>query len=75
MKKTGTCPKCGSMEIKGFYTAATETSVGVILSRWHSVTLETLTCADCGYTEFYANDNDLERFRSEGKQYYSQKID
>lgn len=74
MKKTGTCPKCGSREIKGFYTAATESSVGVLLSRWHSATLETLTCAECGYTEFYTNDKGLEKIKSEGKQYSAQKI-
>ena len=69
MKKTGICPKCGSNEVKGFYKPMSQMHVAVLISKWHSATLETLSCANCGYTEFYSDEKGIENLRSEGKTY------
>lgn len=70
MKRTNTCPKCGSSNViadakaidRAHYNAVTELSVGtfrkpeaLLLKGQLTSTLSAWVCADCGYVEFYAD--------------------
>lgn len=69
MKQTGTCPKCGSIEVKGFIKVMGQSAVHLGISARHSATLEALACANCGYIEFYSDTKGLENIRSHAKPY------
>ena len=71
MKKTNTCPKCGSIEIIGDAKAIddqggmhlgeqfTVTTFGkpeaLIFKEKRTTTVSAWVCGQCGYTEFYAD--------------------
>jgi hypothetical protein len=51
MKKTGTCPRCGSKEIVNPSPRRLQTKIGMIM-----VDVVCLVCTDCGYYEEYGDD-------------------
>lgn len=76
MKKNGICPICGSNEIKGPYRAGNHTepvnlamALKITISFRFSATLETFTCAHCGYSEYFVDQKGLENIRKHGKKY------
>lgn len=69
MKKSGICPICGSNEIKGPHKTGHGQPIKLIISIGHNATVETFVCANCGNTEFYADEKGLENIRSKGKAY------
>ena len=60
MKKTKTCPKCGSNEI---YTDKGQTKRGdrcsLPVSSWTKLFLDVYACFDCGFVEEYIEYDDL----------------
>jgi predicted nucleic-acid-binding Zn-ribbon protein len=54
--KSGVCPKCGSSEVFG----DTGNTHGISVSAWAFPQLATvlLVCAECGYLEFYVEDEE-----------------
>ncbi|WP_457741482.1 zinc ribbon domain-containing protein [Thermococcus sp.] len=58
-EKTGTlqwrCPKCGSTEYVQGKVAMTGAGLSRLLD-WQSHEFITITCKNCGYTEFYSAD-------------------
>lgn len=76
MKKSGICPICGSSEIKGPYRVGNHTepanlimAVKIKINFMYSAMLETFTCAQCGYSEYYVDNKGLENIRIHGKPY------
>ena len=75
MKKTGKCPLCGSEQIKGPYKAGCTLSrdhdwpLILPISFMHTATLETYTCTNCGYVEYYVDEKGLKILRSKGEPY------
>ena len=72
MKKTGICPRCEFNVINGPYRTGTKGSKMPFilnLSFLHSAKLETYTCANCGYTEYYADEKGIKNLRLKGKPY------
>ncbi len=66
MKKTGTCPKCGSIKMAGLLNNKVGTNYGnlyFLVSDWRTATYEAYTCMDCGYSEFYPDEKGLENIR------------
>ena len=60
--KSGICPKCKSMEIYGDINHPHGIQVEKLAFRPINTIL--LVCADCGYLEFYIeNEKDLEKIR------------
>lgn len=60
--KSGVCPKCRSTEIYGDVT--TPHGISVFWSKIIPAKTILLACADCGYLEFYIeNDKDLEKVK------------
>lgn len=70
MKKTGLCPKCGSDDViadaksidRGDHNSTYEMSLvtyrkpdALIFKEKQVSTVSAWVCADCGYTEFYAD--------------------
>ncbi|MFW9925757.1 MAG: zinc ribbon domain-containing protein [Candidatus Thorarchaeota archaeon] len=68
MINSNTCPKCGGNRIAGPHKIYGQHHVRIDLPGMSTATLESFTCADCGYTELYAdriglnNINDTGRF-------------
>ncbi|MFX1578833.1 MAG: zinc ribbon domain-containing protein [Promethearchaeota archaeon] len=62
-----TCPKCGSSRIAGPHKVAGQHHVRVDLPGFSTATLESFTCADCGYTEFYVDQIGLQNINSNGR--------
>ena len=75
MKKTGICPRCKNNQIKGPYNAGHtlprdhNCPLTLTIPFMHTATLETFTCANCGYTEYYVNEKGLKNLKSKGKPY------
>jgi predicted nucleic-acid-binding Zn-ribbon protein len=67
MIHTHTCPKCGSGRIAGPHKIAGEHHVRIDLPGFSTATLESFTCADCGYTEFYADQIGLRNINTSGR--------
>ncbi len=64
MKKTRTCPKCGSVNIAGpFKNKGPDGSIIMGVSTWFTATYEIYTCMGCGYSEFYPDRKGLENIR------------
>ena len=60
------CPKCGQSNIAGPHRIAGKYSVHVQLSAFHTATLHSFTCVNCGYTELYVDQKGLENIRNKG---------
>ncbi|MFX1481740.1 MAG: zinc-ribbon domain-containing protein [Promethearchaeota archaeon] len=67
MIHTGTCPKCGSTRIAGPHKIAGEHHVRIDLPGFSTATLESFTCAECGYTEFYVDRIGLQNINNSGR--------
>ena len=67
MIHTHTCPKCGSGRIAGPHKIAGEHHVRIDLPGFSTATLESFTCAGCGYTEFYADRIGLQNINTSGR--------
>ncbi len=67
MIHTQTCPKCGGSRIAGPHRIAGEHWVRVDLPGFSTATLESFTCADCGYTEFYVDQTGLRNINNSGR--------
>ena len=68
MNRTGICPKCGGNRIAGPHRVhASDSHVRVDLPGFSTATLESFTCADCGYTELYSDRIGLGNIRSSGR--------
>lgn len=71
MKNTGKCPKCGGTDIRmveGFVGAAgTGNNLLLGLSIYSGIPKNTYVCCDCGYTEEWINEGDIERVRNSKK--------
>ena len=64
MKKTGTCPKCESIEVEGpMKNKGGYGSIVLWVSKWTRATYEAYTCLDCGYSEIYPDEKGLENIR------------
>ncbi|MBD3405668.1 MAG: hypothetical protein GF411_06000 [Candidatus Lokiarchaeota archaeon] len=71
--RSGQCPKCGSGEIAGPHGTLTgEGRLRIDLPGIRTATVLSLTCENCGYTEFYADRGGLENLRRDGRQFQSQ---
>ena len=55
MIKSRQCPKCGGRRIAGPHRIFGQHHVRIDLPGMSTATLEAITCADCGYTELYAD--------------------
>ncbi|MFW9964699.1 MAG: zinc-ribbon domain-containing protein [Candidatus Sifarchaeia archaeon] len=73
MIHTGTCPKCGSNRIAGPHKVAGQHYVRIDLPGFSTATLESFTCADCGYTEFYSDQVGLRNINTSGRFVLSQQ--
>ena len=67
MIHSNTCPKCGSNRIAGPHRVAGQHHVRIDLPGMLTATLESFTCADCGYTEFYADRIGLDNINKSGR--------
>ncbi|TXT56119.1 MAG: hypothetical protein BAJATHORv1_30505 [Candidatus Thorarchaeota archaeon] len=68
--RSGTCPKCGSGKIAGPHGTLTgEGRLKLDLPGVYTTTLVALTCINCGYTEFYADEKGLQNLRRDGRMY------
>ncbi|RLI56849.1 MAG: hypothetical protein DRO87_02930 [Candidatus Thorarchaeota archaeon] len=67
------CPKCGSTKIAGPHRVMGRDHVRIDLPGFSTATLETFTCADCGYTEFYSDRTGLENIRRSGRYVLNQQ--
>jgi len=69
MIKSKTCPKCGGTRIAGPHTVygGDGNHIRVDLPGLSTATLDTFTCSECGYTEFYADKIGLRNVRSSGR--------
>jgi predicted RNA-binding Zn-ribbon protein involved in translation (DUF1610 family) len=61
------CPKCGSRKIAGPHKVSGDQYIRIDLPGILTATLESFTCADCGYTELYADDVGLDNIRKNGR--------
>ncbi len=60
MKKTNTCPKCGSHEILRVKDTGTgNASNALVLGMLSAVWLPRYVCCDCGYVEEWVDESDL----------------
>jgi predicted nucleic-acid-binding Zn-ribbon protein len=60
MKKSNKCPKCASTEIyadDSFSHRGASSKLGV--STWSQVSITTYACLNCGFTERYIQDSDI----------------
>ena len=62
-----TCPKCGSGRIAGPHRIYGQHHVRIDLPGFSTATLESFTCADCGFTEFYADQIGLKNINASGR--------
>ena len=67
MINSGECPKCGSNKIAGPHRIFGDGHIAIDLPGILTATLEALTCADCGYTELYADQLGLQNIRMDGR--------
>jgi predicted nucleic-acid-binding Zn-ribbon protein len=67
MIRTKSCPKCGSGRIAGPHRIYGQAHVRIDLPGMSTATLESFTCADCGYTEFYADQMGLRNINTSGR--------
>ena len=67
MIRTKTCPKCGSNRIAGPHRVYGQHHVRIDLPGIATATLESFTCADCGFTEFYADRVGLQNVNTSGR--------
>ncbi|MHA1950084.1 MAG: hypothetical protein ACW987_09440 [Candidatus Thorarchaeota archaeon] len=67
MFRTNTCPKCGRNRIAGPHKIAGQHHVRIDLPGVSTATLESFTCADCGYTEFYVDRIGLQNINTAGR--------
>jgi len=69
MHRTGKCSKCGSSNVAGPHRVhgGDGAYVKVDLPGFSTATLDSFTCADCGYTEFYSDRGGLRNIRSSGR--------
>ena len=68
MIKSKTCPKCGGTEIAGPHRVHGAGLIAIDLpGLFSNATLNTFTCSECGYTEFYVDKMGLKNIRSKGK--------
>jgi predicted nucleic-acid-binding Zn-ribbon protein len=67
MIHTQTCPKCGSHRIAGPHKIAGQHYVRIDLPGFSTATLESFTCADCGFTELYADQVGLRNINDSGR--------
>jgi predicted nucleic-acid-binding Zn-ribbon protein len=68
MHRTGICPKCGDDRIAGPHRVhAGDYHLKIDLPGFPTATLESFTCANCGYTEFYSDRIGLDNIRSSGR--------
>jgi predicted nucleic-acid-binding Zn-ribbon protein len=68
MIKSKTCPKCGGTKIAGPHKLyGGNRHLCVDLPGISTATLESFTCSECGYTEFYADKIGLRNIRSSGR--------
>ena len=65
MLQSKKCPKCGSRKIAGPHRIIE--GLVIDLPGLFTSTLETFTCAKCGYTEFYSDKMGLKNVRSDGR--------
>ncbi|MHA2296651.1 MAG: hypothetical protein ACXAEU_25370 [Candidatus Hodarchaeales archaeon] len=66
---TGKCPKCDNNRIAGPHRVHGGDShhVKIDLPGFSTATLETFTCVNCGYTEFYSDRGGLHNIISSGR--------
>ncbi len=67
MIRTKTCPKCGGGRIAGPHRIYGQHHVRIDLPGMSTATLESFTCADCGFTEFYADRIGLQNINTSGR--------
>jgi predicted nucleic-acid-binding Zn-ribbon protein len=67
MKDSGMCPKCGGTKIAGPHRIGGEGYTKIDLPGFYTATLEAITCAECGYTELYADRIGLDNLRRDGR--------
>lgn len=61
------CPKCNNTRIAGPHRLHAYGHLSVDLPGSKTATLECVTCATCGYTEFYADKKGLENINQVGR--------
>ena len=68
MRNSGRCPKCGDTRIAGPHRVhGGEGWVKIDLPGFSTATLDSYTCGNCGYSEFYADQMGLNNIRSSGR--------
>jgi predicted RNA-binding Zn-ribbon protein involved in translation (DUF1610 family) len=67
MINSGQCPKCGDNRIAGPHRLQAQHHVAIDLPGLPTATLESFTCANCGYTELYSDKRGLENIRQVGR--------
>ena len=68
MKNSNTCPKCGGTKIAGSHNVhAGDMHIRVNLPGFSTATVDSYTCANCGYTEFYSDSLGLKNIRRSGR--------
>ncbi|MFW9809600.1 MAG: zinc ribbon domain-containing protein [Candidatus Thorarchaeota archaeon] len=67
MIRTKTCPKCRGTRIAGPHRVYGQHHIRIDLPGFSSATLESFTCADCGFTEFYADAIGLKNINASGR--------
>jgi predicted nucleic-acid-binding Zn-ribbon protein len=73
MIRSGQCPKCGSSRVAGPHRIhGGDRHICIDLPGFTTATLEAFTCADCGYSEFYADKIGLDNIRANGRFVFSQ---
>ena len=69
MNRKGKCPKCGGGNVAGPHRVhgGDGAYVKIDLPGFSTATLESFTCADCGYTELYSDRGGLKNIQSSGR--------
>jgi predicted nucleic-acid-binding Zn-ribbon protein len=66
MRFTQKCPICGSTEIIGPHKVYGYYGIRIRVSGFQSAKINALTCLMCGYTQLYADNQDLQKIKEEG---------
>ncbi|MFX1282741.1 MAG: zinc ribbon domain-containing protein [Promethearchaeota archaeon] len=61
------CPKCGNSRIAGPHKLHAYGHLSLDLPGSKTATLESFTCASCGYTEFYTDKKGLKNINEVGR--------
>ncbi len=63
MKKTGICPKCSSNNVVAVNTIGNGHNIALGTTLLSAVFVNRYVCCDCGYTEEWVKQKDLEKIK------------